>query len=186
MALNDMHKALKHKKSPTFFTSRAVVHLCLGDAPSAMTDLRSAINLDPTYSLAYTNAVHVYLRRRQLAQAITYCDTIVGLTPTDETAYANRAIARCLTGIDGDAVDQALADCDTAIKLSPGSAYLHYNRAMLLIHVERWSEAETDLRHYTTIVPTDPDGHSQLAKALGHQEGKAQLALQSQAISTVL
>lgn len=188
MALHDMNEALEQRTSASFLSNRAVVHLCLGDASSAMTDLRAAIDMDPTHSLAYTNAVHVYIRRRQLAQALDFCDKALALTPTDETALANRAIARCLHGVANDAsqAHEALTDFDAAVKLSPGSAYLWYNRACLLMHLGRWPEAESDLRQCIQLDPSDADAHAQLAKALGHQHGKTELALQEQAISAAL
>jgi predicted Zn-dependent protease len=66
------------------------------------------------------------------------------------------------------------------------SSLHRYNRAVLLMHVGRWEEAEADLRKYIEVDPSDADSHEQLAKALGHQKGKAEAALQAQAISTVL
>ena len=59
-----------------------------------------------------------------------------------------RANSQFFTGVNSESISRALADCDVAISLSPGASYLRYNRAVLLIHLGRWEEAEADLRRY--------------------------------------
>lgn len=61
-------------------TNRGVVHQFMNDRVNAMKDYQRAINVDPTYSLAYFNAANVYFHTRHFKQ-VCVCVLLYPLSP---------------------------------------------------------------------------------------------------------
>ena len=60
----------------------------------AMANYGKAIELNPTYSLAYRNRGLAYLLRRELELAIADLDRTIKLDPGNSTTYISRGVVR--------------------------------------------------------------------------------------------
>jgi len=69
----------------------------------------------------HANLCAGYVLVRLYADALTHCDTAIGLDPSNWRAYNNRAAVYSALGL----YEQALADVEAGLKLSPNSATLH-------------------------------------------------------------
>ena len=116
------------------------------------TDFNSALALDPTFALAHFNAGIIYLKRKQLNQAISSFNKAVELSPNDESFRINRAIAVLLARTEQEGLEAALQDFDLALKTSPNSTHIFMNRALVHFKMEHWAAAEKDFQSYIGVV----------------------------------
>ena len=94
------------------------------DLEAAMDAYTKAIELSPTYAVAYSNRGTAKHARGQPDAALADLDRAIELDPTLATAYNNRGVAKRSLGQH----DAALADYDRAIELSPTYAGAYNNR----------------------------------------------------------
>ena len=116
------------------------------------TDFNSALALDPTFALAHFNAGIIYLKRKQLNQAVNSFNKAVEQSPNDESFRINRAIAVLLARTEREELEAALQDFDLALKTSPNSTHIFMNRALVHFKMEHWAAAEKDFQSYIGAV----------------------------------
>ncbi|XP_078601975.1 uncharacterized protein LOC144876496 isoform X1 [Branchiostoma floridae x Branchiostoma japonicum] len=146
----DINNAVKIGPSAELYTNRGVINQFMDDYTNAIKDYKSALQLDPTFSLAYFNAANLYFHMRQFLQAKDFFDKAVQCNPKDESAHLNRAITKVMLKD----TKGALEDFKMAAQLSPYSAHVYFNRGNLYAGLKQYDKAEKD---YTQALSLQPD-----------------------------
>ena len=106
----------------------------------AMDAYTKAIELDPTYAVAYNNRGYAKHKLGQHAAALTDLDRAIELDPTLATAYDSRGEVKHKLGQHA----AALTDLDRAIELNPTYAIAYNNRGNTKESLGRITEARED------------------------------------------
>jgi len=138
---------------------------------------KKAISLDDSLSVAYTLLGHVYLWRKQHAQAIAEQERAIALNPNDANGYAD--LAEILVWMERP--EEALGLVEKAMRLNP-----HYPVNYLFISgfaystMERYEEAMPALKRALTRSPDHLGAHLMLAFIYGEigreEEARAHVA----------
>jgi adenylate cyclase len=138
---------------------------------------KKAISLDDSLSVAYTLLGHVYLWRKQHAQAIAEQERAIALNPNDANGYAD--LAEILVWMERP--EEALGLVEKAMRLNP-----HYPANNLFIlgfaysTMERYEEAMPALKRALTRSPDHLGAHLMLAFIYGEigreEEARAHVA----------
>lgn len=99
-----------------------------GNYQAALSELTTAIAVDPENARAYKLRGHVYYVLGDYTKSLADLDYVVALTPTSANAYCDRAIANSAAGNHG----QALVDIDQALKIQPESVFALSVRKVVL------------------------------------------------------
>ena len=84
-----------------------------------MADFSKAIELNPSFAIAYCNRGSAMVTAGELARAIADYDRAIELNPRLVAAYQNRGLARLLSGMDA-AAEEDFAKClELDISLQP-------------------------------------------------------------------
>jgi Tfp pilus assembly protein PilF/DNA-directed RNA polymerase subunit RPC12/RpoP len=109
-----------------------------GRYDEAIENFTRAIELDPTYALAYFNRGNVYARRLQrYDKALADYNQAIEMSPIDAAAYTNRGAVYASLERD----DEALEDLERAIQLDPDLAGAYFGIGALLGKRKEWQEA---------------------------------------------
>ncbi|XP_078682864.1 uncharacterized protein LOC144917111 isoform X2 [Branchiostoma floridae x Branchiostoma belcheri] len=146
----DINDAVKIGPSAELYTNRGVINQFMDDYTNAIKDYKSALQLDPTFSLAYFNAANLYFHMKQFTQAKDFYDKAVQCNSKDESAHLNRAITKVMLKD----TKGALEDFKMAAQLSPYSAHVYFNRGNLYAGLKQYDKAEKD---YTKALSLQPD-----------------------------
>ncbi len=87
-----------------------------GEYEKAVVAFTKAIELDPSFALAYSNRGWVHIKLGEYEQAITDCSKAIELNPSLASAYNSRGWAYTELG----QYEQAINDYNKAIELDPG------------------------------------------------------------------
>jgi len=141
------------KVYPTFpeaLTLYGAIQDSLQQSKAAEKSLRSAIQIDPTYSLAYVVLAGVYNRQSRFDQAQAMSDR--ARSAGADTWLVQYEIARSLIG--KKEYDPALTITESALHRKHG-ALLHLAKAHALAGLKRFRQCMTELRTY---IHDDPNG----------------------------
>ncbi|SVE25562.1 uncharacterized protein METZ01_LOCUS478416, partial [marine metagenome] len=94
---------------------------------SAIRAFDKAIQLDPSFSVAYYSRGYAYGELGQHERAIQDYDQAIRLNTNYAAAYGNRGLAYALLG----QYERAIQDFDKAIQLDPGHVLAYNNRGSL-------------------------------------------------------
>lgn len=92
-----------------------VIHNNEGEYHKAVAAFTKAIELDPSFALAYSNRGWAHIKLGEYEQAIADCSRAIELDPNLAIAYSNRGWAHIELGD----YEQAVTDYDRAIELDP-------------------------------------------------------------------
>jgi adenylate cyclase len=121
---------------------------------------KRAIALDDSRSAAYTLLSHVYLWRKQHAQAIAEQEKAIALNPNDAYGYADLAETLIWAG----KPSEALGLVEKAMRLNPHyPANFLYTLGSAYSRMERYEEAVAALKRVLTRSPDHIGGHLLLA-----------------------
>ncbi len=140
-----------------FDKAKAIVHIVKGDSyqdkgqwDKAIAEYNKAIELDPKFSMAYSNRGIAYRRKGQLDQAISDFNKAIEINPRDAKAYYNRG----LTYAKGKGqFDQAISDLTKAIELDPKLAEAYLNRGNAYLQKGQFDQAISDNNKAIEINP---------------------------------
>ncbi len=147
------------------------------DYAKAITFFEKAIELDPSYSLAYAGLARVYWTLYNLEwdvhlglehQAVDRAKHYLAKALEQPTSKAYQVSADMLFAQGRN--DEALADINRAIALTPNDASNYISRAWILIALGRAEEAEEDARLAVRLDPVYHGNLRILGRALFHQE----------------
>jgi tetratricopeptide (TPR) repeat protein len=93
--------------------NRGMAFMYKGDVDRALADLTRAIEIDPTYAIAFTDRGTVYDSKNDHARAIADFDAAIKLDPKSSDALTGRCAARAEQGDD---LQGAVADCNQALQ----------------------------------------------------------------------
>jgi tetratricopeptide (TPR) repeat protein len=104
-----------------------------GDWDEAIGAATSAIALDPTNEVAYTNRAGAYSKKGKYLEAIQDCNRAIEINPRYGLAYNNRGYARYKIG----QFDDALADYDMSCRLGTSFGCNNYERLKYVLDLIR-------------------------------------------------
>jgi len=143
----------------------ATKYLQAGRVPTAIEELRRALQIAPDDAEAHSNLGSVLLAQGQVSEASAHLRTAVRLKPDDDRVRFNYANLLQASG----RTDDAIAEFRRAVQLNPDNADAHFNLAVLLGPRNQLGEAITHLRQVIEINPRNADAHRNLAVGLGLQ-----------------
>jgi tetratricopeptide (TPR) repeat protein len=143
----------------------ATKYLQAGRVPTAIDELRRALQIAPDDAEAHSNLGSVLLAQGQVSEASAHLRTAVRLKPDDDRVRFNYANLLQASG----RTDDAIAEFRRAVQLNPDNADAHFNLAVLLGPRNQLDEAITHLRQVIEINPRNADAHRNLAVGLGLQ-----------------
>ncbi len=139
-------------KADDYFAS-AVQKYEKRDIKGALADYNSAIQLDPSYAIAYQNrGILKQFNLRDIKGALADYNRSIQLNPNN-AAYNNRGM---LKKIEFQDYQGALSDYNRAIQLDPGVAFVYNNRALL--KNENFQDYQGALIDYNRAIQLDPGG----------------------------
>ncbi|MEU8050756.1 tetratricopeptide repeat protein [Micromonospora haikouensis] len=132
--------------------NRAQVHLALGDADRALTELDTVIAHDPDNCEYYVDRAALHRAAGRTRAAIRDYDAAIRLGPHLPEAYYNRAVLQQQRGRPG----RARADLDRVLAIEPG--HLDARIALVNLHLERGAHdaAEAGARAGLALAPREP------------------------------
>lgn len=116
-------------------------HFEEGEYELAIVDFDEAIQLDPTFALAYSTKGFTLIFLGLFQLAIDELDDAIRLDPQAEGAYRNRALAYVGLGQE----QRGIEDFDTAIRLEPRFALAYADRAIAYARIVDDEAAQRDL-----------------------------------------
>ena len=143
----------------------ATKYLQAGRVPTAIDELRRALQIAPDDAEAHSNLGSVLLTQGQVSEASAHLRTAVRIKPDDDRVRFNYANLLQASG----RTDDAIAEFRRAVQLNPDNADAHFNLAVLLGPRNQLGEAITHLRQVIEINPQNADAHRNLAVGLGLQ-----------------
>lgn len=132
----------------TIFYARAMNYKVQGAYPAAIADFSSALNLDTSLILAYTNRGFCYRKCECYQQSIDDYSSAILLDSSNVRAHNNRAY--CLARISK--FQEAIADYTTVIRLDPHNSHAYHNRGISLDKLGRFDQAIAD---FTKVLQID-------------------------------
>ena len=123
------------------YNYRGISYLSNGDIDKAITDYNNAIKLDQEFTQAYKDRATAYFGNSDFDKAITDYTKAIQLDPDDTNIYNYRGLAH-FRNSEG---NKAIEDFSRAIQLKPDNANAYYNRGVVLLSLQNWEEAKTDL-----------------------------------------
>ncbi len=121
-----------------------------GEHDKAIIAFTKAIELDPSFALAYSNRGWAYMDLGQYEQGIADSNKAIELDPTLALAYSNRGWAYIRLG----QYEQGIIDCNKAIELDPTLALAYSNRGWAYIELEQYDQAIADFDKAMALDPT--------------------------------
>lgn len=119
----------------------------------AAEEYNRAINLDPSYILAYINRSSNYNKLKNYNKALTDCNYAINLDPSIAFFYANRG----LIYFKMNKFDQAISDFNQAIKLDPHDANTYNLRGNYYTQIQCYKEAIANYNQAVSINNTNSE-----------------------------
>jgi len=116
---------------------------------SAEEAFRLSMQLDPEYTIAYSNLAYVLAQDHRLAEALEILDKAENLNPNLDTIYLQKALVKFRQG----QYEHSRRELDTAISLNPNNAVAHINLGILYLFNEKYDSAFTTLDHALSLQP---------------------------------
>lgn len=145
-----------------------------GKAKEGISELTTAIQLNPTFDPAYflRGMAYIDLKPAKYEQAIQDFTKVISLNPKISIAYAYRGFAYDMT----DKYDAAFADCNKAIELDPKNEDALFGRATLYLKKGNTSKAMEDINNVIQLSPKTSKAY-EFRAAVYKQMGKNKEAL---------
>lgn len=127
---------------------------------------REALARNPLNRRALTNLGTYYTRVERWDDAIAAFDTILSRSPDDGSACTKLAYIYAHPGYPGRDDRKALEYFDRGLALNPTNYLGFFNKAIVLIRMERFSEAEDSLRQAVALSPNFVPAHFMLGEVM--------------------
>jgi len=139
------------KRNPVMHYKLGLVHCDLHDYMKALSHLRRALRLDPSYADACAEIGDIYNRRkRQYKKALDYYNRAVELDGNNASYYIWRG--NCFEGLRQ--YDRALNDYNTGMMKESSEPYTGNMRAELYLKLQMWDEAIKDYKVFRSSRPS--------------------------------
>ncbi|CAK0801551.1 unnamed protein product [Prorocentrum cordatum] len=155
---------------------------------------KRAIQLDPSFTYAYTLCGHEFVANEKFDKAVPMYEQAVGLDPRHYNAWwglgniyqrqeehdsarthlmkaleinRNNSTLRCYLGMVLDSLNEpllALQNFDRAVQIEPQNGMAHFHKGCVLMSVERYEDALAALREVVALAPKDSAVHFQIGK----------------------
>ncbi|MGC9393569.1 MAG: tetratricopeptide repeat protein [Anaerolineae bacterium] len=122
------------------YHQRAAIYLKMGEYDKAIQEYNKALELDPTYLLAYYDRGLAHAQQQHYADAIADFSEVIALDPQHADAYYNRGLVHARQN----AFDQALADYDQALALHPEDPLIYNSRGNVHYNTKDYPQAIAD------------------------------------------
>ncbi len=145
---------LRYQLARIYF-SRGTAYLLKNSLDSALTDLSSALSLDPNHETAYFNRGLIYGRRGESQRALDDYSRCLTLNPSNAKALNNRGAIYRETG----RLNEALADFDNAVDAQREFPAAYLNRGMVRNLKGQLDQAIEDFSYFISVSPKNFDGY---------------------------
>jgi len=152
-AFRDLESVIeKAPNDPEAYYHRGLLCARLGDnIDKAFADFSKAIELDANHANAYANRATIYLKRKELQNAIGDCNKAIELSPDIVEAYFNRGTAYN----NMDMHSKALPDFNKVIELAPENAEAYVRRGYVYSQAGNIQEAIKDYEKFLELDPNN-------------------------------
>jgi tetratricopeptide (TPR) repeat protein len=127
----DMNRTFTVQAQVSRLVDRSLHALSKGDWDQAISATTSAIALDPSNEVAYTNRAGAYSNKGMYQEAIQDCNRAIEVNPHFGLAYNSRGFARYKIG----QFDEALADYEMSCRLGNGLGCNNYERLKYVLEL---------------------------------------------------
>jgi tetratricopeptide (TPR) repeat protein len=141
--------SLESDQEASLYVSIAAAFQEIGDDPTALRCLNSAVKADPKYEHAWLARANFYVSKANFADALPDYSAALKINPKDPVAYDNRGIALHVMG----KREEAIADFTSAISFDPQDVTAYSNRATLNLAANRLDLVIADL---TVVIRAAP------------------------------
>ena len=144
----------------------------------AETLYRMSIDRNPKSWVAYTNLGAVFLQKRQLEDAISYCQKALEIKP--DAAETQYNLGNCFLAKGDFAL--AIGPYQTALRTEPGNVRTHNNLAACLAGIGRIEQALDEWREAIRVDPNFAESHFNLGYVLmqvGHRDEAAKQLIEA-------
>ena len=152
----------EHPGDPHERTWLGSSYLEVGRIPEAITQLQTAVRLDPRSAQAHNFLGGALLAAGRKADALRHLRTAASLAPRDAHLQFNVAKALAASGQPADAAERF----ERALALDPAFAAAHQELGALLFAYNRLAEALVHLHRAVELAPDSAGAHSDLGGAL--------------------
>jgi len=151
-ALENLNKSIAlSKNNANAYVMRAeIVARSRHDFEHAVSDMDSAIVLEPRYAGYFINRAYMKYNLDDYFGAMADYDYAIGLDPASQEAHFNRGLLRAEVGDN----NKAITDFDFVLKSNPSNFMALYNRALLHMRTGQYREAASD---FTAILKKYPN-----------------------------
>jgi tetratricopeptide (TPR) repeat protein len=153
----------------------------------ALAALGQAIAVCPSYIEARMKRMQIWLKRKDLNQAMSEIAAILQYDPNNLSAHVSSAAIHEKRG----EADAAIADCDKALSIDPQCAFALKERGDILMTQKKYSLALTDLNKAVKLSPTNESYQNSLAWVLAtcaeskYRNGQRAVELAEKSVRTV-
>ena len=148
-AIIDLESAIALKPLPEYYVDLGVAYDRTGRGDLAIVNYTRAIEMRPTYALAYYNRGVAHFTRENIEAAIRDFNDAIAYDPQYARPYVMRARARILKRDYGSAV----LDLDEAVRLNPADAEALFDRARAFSFMGKYREAVIDATKSISLQP---------------------------------
>ena len=133
---------LKNKYTNDSYVMRGLAKFLLDQYEEAIVDFDHALHLDPEHTDTYYWRGRAKYHLKRYDEAIVDFDEAIHRNLEGERVYYWRGLSKKRLG----QCETAIANFDRAIRLDSTDAYSHYHRGSAKFELERFAEAEVDLK----------------------------------------
>ena len=164
------HAIIVTRENPVAHMSLGVALSDKGRGAEALSELRTAIRMAPTYGDARTNLGTILEKAGDLPAAFTEFQEAVRLLPRSADARLGLGIVLMKAG----RTAQAVPHCEEALRLKPAFPEAHSNLGVALQRLDRDAEAAAHFREALRLRPTYAEAHYNLGNVLFKQDRNAE------------
>jgi len=150
-----------------------------GQLDQAMTDLNTAIKINPKLAAAYYNRGYVEAAKNDRNAALDDFSQFIALSPSNPVAYFDRGKVYSSMGD----TDHAMADYTKAIELNPKQADALKERGLLYVDKKDYDHAISDFAALIAMRPNEAILHIYQSRAyLGRKDAEKSIAEANEAV----
>lgn len=134
----------------------------VADYEKAVTALKQAIALDPTFALAFGQLADAYDRLGRHAEAVEACKVALTIDPNDAAAYSRLGSAYRHQN----KLPEAIEAYKKAVSLDPNDRYAYMFLGFIYLETNRDAEAVEAYKKAVELDPTEPDAYFYMGACL--------------------
>ncbi|OGP20323.1 MAG: hypothetical protein A2054_06090 [Deltaproteobacteria bacterium GWA2_55_10] len=136
------HEINLYPALPKGYLYRASGFHAAGDYPAAISDLKAAISLNPSFAMAYNELGIIYGKMGRFDESIAEFGMAIKLDPDNSSAYNNRGFTHYRAGD----YSRALGDFEKAVQYNPRNGGAYYNMGVAYAKIMDNANADVNFK----------------------------------------